>query len=142
VLDYYGSWLFYNGHTKRNYINSGVLLLNMKRIRENGLFEKCRERCRSKKMFMPDQSALNKLSDSKMICEGKYNEQRKDREDTVFRHFTTSFRFFPYFRKISVKPWNVEGMHKVLRLYEYDPLLSEYNRLRENSNSFCKEIIQ
>lgn len=139
VLDFYGSWLFYNGHIRRNYINSGVLLLNMARIRENGLFFKCREMCRTKKMFMPDQSALNKLSDAKMLCERKYNEQRRQGEDTVLRHFTTSFRFFPVFRKISVKPWNEEGMHKILKTHEYDSLISECKRLKAISDNFTKE---
>ena len=61
-LDYYGKWFFKNKKIKFNYINSGVLLLNMKKIRETGLFKKAREMCQNKKMFMPDQSSLNKLS--------------------------------------------------------------------------------
>ena len=140
VLDNYGGWLFYCGHVKRNYINSGVLLLNMARIRENRLFERCRALCRDKKMFMPDQSALNKLSSSKMLCERKYNEQKKERENTVFRHFTTSFKFFPIFRKISVKPWDEMGMHEILKTHEYDRLISEYKRLKMSSDDFTKEI--
>ena len=77
-------------------------------------------------MFMPDQSALNKLSTKKKIVSRKYNEQRKLKEDTVFQHFTTSFRFFPIFHKLTVKPWEVEKVHDKLKIFEYDDILEEY----------------
>lgn len=126
VLDYYGSWLFRNRIFKRDYINSGVLLLNLKKIKETGLFEKCRNMCRDEKMFMPDQSAINKLAQGKMLMPRRFNEQRKLKKETVMQHFTTSFRFFPWVRTVSVKPWDVDRMHSVLKLYEYDELLHEY----------------
>lgn len=128
-LDYYGSWFFRNKPLVRDYLNSGVLLLNVKRIRENGLFAKCRVKCKNEEMFMPDQSAINKLCVDKKVLNRKFNEQRKLRKDTVFQHFTTSFRFLPWFHTVSVKPWNIDGMHKILHLYEYDSLLSEYQQI-------------
>ncbi len=126
VLDYYGSWFFKRQLFERDYLNSGVLLLDLGKIKETGLFKKCRERCRETEMCMPDQSAINKLTNKKIIVPRKYNEQRKLRKDTVFQHFTTSFRFFPWVHTVSVKPWNVEGMHKVLKLTEYDDILKTY----------------
>ncbi|MCD8118887.1 MAG: hypothetical protein LUE29_05305 [Lachnospiraceae bacterium] len=135
VPDYYGRWFF---HRKRwkfwkwDYLNSGVLLLNMEEIRKTGLFAKCRDLCAAKEMFMPDQSALNKLATAKKICPRRFNDQRKLHEDTVIQHFTTSFRFFPWIRTVSVKPWDVERMHEVLKLHEYDDLLEEYVGLRES----------
>lgn len=139
VLDYYGSWFFRKNIFRRDYLNSGVLLLNMKRIRENGLFRKCREKCRDDEMFMPDQSALNKLCEDKIICKGKYNAQRRGHKNTVFRHFTTSFRLFPWFHSVSVKPWNIEGMHETLGEYEYDALLADYLITKENyKNVYAK----
>ena len=42
-LDYYGKWFFKNKKIKFNYINSGVLLLNLKKIRETKLFKKARQ---------------------------------------------------------------------------------------------------
>ena len=141
VLDYYGSWFFRSEPFARDYLNSGVLLLNMRRIRKNGLFEQCRNKCRYEEMFMPDQSALNKLCRDKKICPRRYNEQRKRQEDTVFQHFTTGFRFFPWFHTVSVKPWNIEGMHKVLHLYEYDTLLHEYGAVRKQYNKKERETV-
>ncbi len=126
VLDYYGGWFFRNNPFRRYYLNSVVLLMNMSMIRKTGLFRNCRKRCCEKKMFMPDQSAINKLAVSKKICPRKYNEQRKLKPDTVMQHFTTSFRFFPYIRTVTVKPWDIPRLHEVLKLHEYDDLLSEY----------------
>lgn len=137
-LDYYGSWFFKKNPFKRDYLNSGVLLLNLKRIRETGLFLKCRRHCCENQMFMPDQTALNKLSQHKKICKRCFNEQRKLRKDTVFQHFTTSFRFFPYFHTVSVKPWNIDAMHKILNLYEYDEILKEYLNFKENEYAKTK----
>ncbi|MCD7738887.1 MAG: hypothetical protein LUH58_07605 [Lachnospiraceae bacterium] len=130
VLDYYGKWFFRRNPFHMDYLNSGVLLLNIKKIRQTGLFERCRALCRSKKMFMPDQSAINKLAETKKICCRKYNDQRRLHEDTVLQHFTTSFRLFPWIHTLTVKPWEVERVHSVLKLTEYDDLLEEYIRER------------
>ena len=134
VLDYYGSWFFRKKWYKRDYCNSGVLLLNMKKIRQTDLFGKCRKACIEKNMFMPDQSALNKLAVAKGIDKRRYNDQRRIHEDTVLQHFTTTFRFFPWFHTVTVKPWQMEDMHKVLKLHEYDELLDEFVVLKRKMN--------
>lgn len=130
VLDYYGRWFFRNRIFSADYINSGVLLLNLSKIRETGLFRECRKRCAQKQMFMPDQSAINKLAQNKKICKRIYNEQRRLKKETVFQHFTTSFRFFPIIKTVSVKPWDIERVHDVLKINEYDTLFDEYNRVK------------
>jgi len=127
VLDHYGKWFFRRNIFRMDYLNSGVLLLNMEKIRQSGLFRKCRQRCEEKKMFMPDQSAINKLAAGKKLMPRRYNEQRKLMKNTVFQHFTTSFRFFPWIHTVSVKPWDIERMHSVLRLHKYDELLAEFS---------------
>jgi len=124
--DHYGSWLFRRHLLHRDYLNSGVLLLDLNAIRADGLFARCRQLCQSKAMFMPDQSAINKLTNRKKICPRRYNEQRRLHDDTVFQHFTTSFRFFPYFHAVHVKPWNLRAMHEILHLHEYDELHTHY----------------
>ncbi len=131
VLDYYGRWFFRNNLFKMDYINSGILLLNMKKIKETGLFGECRRMCTTKNMFMPDQSAINKLSKHKKICKRMYNEQRKLHENTVFQHFTTSFRFLPWLHTLTVKPWDIERVHSKLKLFEYDDILEEYVSVKQ-----------
>lgn len=131
VLDYYGKWFFKENYLKwgLDYLNSGLLLLNMAEIKKTGLFRKCRDLCSSKKLFMPDQSALNKLASAKKIVPERFNEQHKLQPDTVFQHFTTSFRFWPTVHTVTVKPWNVEKVHSELGLHEYDDLLNRYQSL-------------
>ncbi len=129
VLDHYGRWFFRRNPLHMDYINSGVLLLDLGRIRQTGLFAACRALCRDKRMFMPDQSAINKLAQGKKQCPRAYNEQRRLREDTVFQHFTTSFRFFPWPRTLTVKPWQIDRVHEKLHIFEYDDLLRAYTAL-------------
>lgn len=143
VKDYYGR-VFIN----RKYINSGVMLLNMKRIRENKIFAKCRHLVNTKKMMFPDQSALNKYAEKKLFLPSKFNSQRRDKDSDVIRHFCKSIRWYPYFGKgdqcrqpmskwfrlfhtINVKPWNVDGMHKKLKCYKYDDIIDEAIKLKQ-----------
>ncbi len=126
VLDHYGKWFFKNNTFKFDYLNSGVLLLNLRKIKETNLFKDARKLCQDKKMFMPDQSALNKLSKHKKIVDRKYNEQRKLQKDTILQHFTTSFRFLPWIHTVTIKPWNVEELQSKLKINEYDDIIQEY----------------
>lgn len=126
VPDRYGKWFFSNIF-RHNYLNSGVLLMNMANIRKSGLLVKCRQLCRDKRMFMPDQSALNKLAVKRKVPV-RYNEQGRIKKDTVFKHFTTYFQFFPYIRAVTVKPWDAERLHTKLKIFEFDDILEEYQR--------------
>ncbi|ARD06208.1 glycosyl transferase [Lactobacillus amylolyticus] len=132
ILDYWGRFFFHNWKSKRvfDYMNSGVLLFNMPEIKQTKLFAKVRHMMQVKKMFLPDQSAINKLAVRKRIAPRKYNEQYHLRPDTMIQHFTTSFRFKPYFHTLTVKPWDVERVHSVLHLHEYDDLLEQYLNLK------------
>jgi hypothetical protein len=103
----------------------------MPEIKRTGLFKRVRHLMQVKKMFLPDQTAINKLAKEKRIAPRKYNEQYALQDDTVIQHFTTSFRFFPYFRTQTVKPWDVKRVHSVLNLHEYDDLLNEYLQLKD-----------
>lgn len=137
TLDYYGKWFFRNHPFQMDYLNSGVLLLNLDRIRQSGLFSKCRQLCATKKMFMPDQSAINKLA-VKKIMPRRYNEQRKLQKNTVLQHFTTNFRFFPWIHTLTVKPWQIDKMHHRLKLHEYDDILEEYQTLCPDYKETCR----
>ena len=130
VPDRYGKWFFGN-ILRHDYLNSGVLLMNMENIRKNALFVRCRQMCRDKKMFMPDQTALNKLA-SKRKIPGKYNNQGKMKSDTVFKHFTTFFKFLPRFKAVTIKPWQIDKLHNELKIYEFDDILKEYQRRMKN----------
>ena len=81
---------------------------------------------------MPDQTALNRYARKKKIAPRRYNEQYKLQSDTVIQHFTTSFRFLPIFHTLTVKPWDVTRVHKVLKLHEYDDILTYYLNVKSN----------
>lgn len=123
TIDYLGKWF-----KNRKYINSGVLLLNLKKIRETGLFEKTREVCKNKKMAFPDQDALNKYAVSKMFLPTKYNSQRRYHSDDVIQHFCKSIRLFPFFHTINIKPWEVEKVQKIYKNHAYDDILLDYQK--------------
>ena len=127
VLDRYGRWLFHHEPRCWDYLNSGVLLMDMDRIRATGLLKRCRALCAQKQMFMPDQSALNKLSQRKLQLPRRFNEQLRLQPNTVFQHFST--RFGP-FGLVNVKPWQIERMHSELKTHAYDDVLKRYQRLR------------
>lgn len=129
VLDYYGSRFFKKKFYRKDYLNSGVLLLNLDLIRKNELFEKARKRCQNVKMLLPDQTALNLYSNHKYIMNRKYNEQKKSTKETVFRHFTTTFKFWPTIHTQTIKPWHIDALHNTLHVYELDEILEEYKQV-------------
>lgn len=134
VLDYWGRFFFHNLHQHRvfDYVNSGVLLLNLPEIRKTNLFARIRHLLQNRTVLMPDQTALNRYASEKKLAPRRYNEQYKLQPDTVIQHFTTSFRFLPFFHTLTVKPWDVKRVHKVLKLHEYDDILSYYLSLKDN----------
>jgi len=109
-----------------NYLNSGVLLLNLPRIRETGLFRRAIDKCASKKIFLPDQTTINRMAKKKKILPRRFNEQKSIRRDTVVRHFSMTIRWLPVFRTQNIKPWQVELVHDVLKVHDLDDILSDY----------------
>lgn len=124
VRDYYGCRFF-----GVNYLNAGVLLLNLPRIRETGLFRRSLDLCARKKVFLLDQTALNRMAKRKKVLPRRFNEQHKIRPDTVIRHFSMAILWFPRFRTRNIKPWQVEELHKTLGITEFDDLLAEWKHL-------------
>lgn len=130
--DFYGQYFYSKNKIRKDYLNSGVLILNLDLIRESGSFKKARNMCQTRKMLLPDQAAINKYCKPKLIVKRKYNEQHTLKKDTVFRHFTTTFKFFPYFRTQKVKPWNIDRLHEILKCHEFDGILESYQKLKED----------
>ncbi len=63
----------------------------------------------------------------------KFNEQaERPKNDTILHHFSNNFKFFPFFYVQKVKPFEVEKIHKVLKITEYDDILKQYEELRGN----------
>lgn len=112
-----------------DYINAGMLLLNMKKIKETKLLEKARTLIKTKKMLFADQDAIYRTTTKKLLVPRIYNEQSKfNKKDTVICHFCKRLLLWPYPRTENYKQWNVEEVHKVLKCYTFDEDLEEYKK--------------
>lgn len=110
------------------YCNSGVLLMNMDMIKNTKLFERARELIKRKRMVMPDQSALNELASKKLILPYRFNEQRDIKTDTVIKHFCKGFKLFGIVPRLyNYKQWDIDMVHKRLKIFEFDDIYEEYD---------------
>lgn len=115
-IDYLGKYWLGN-----YYFNSGVLIMNMKKIRETHLLNRCRELVLNKKMFFADQDALNKLVKDLYYLPTKFNEQRyndksKKKKDTVISHYPSHVWHF----WDPVRPWQIDLMHSRYKIHTFD----------------------
>lgn len=130
VKEKYGSWII-----RYDYINAGMLLFNMKKIRETKLLEKARKLIKTRKMLFADQDAIFWSTTKKKLIPRIFNEQSKfNKKDTVICHFCKRLMFLPYPHTENYKQWNVEEVHHVLKCYCFDKDLNEYLKLKEEFN--------
>ncbi|MBQ8165307.1 MAG: lipopolysaccharide biosynthesis protein [Clostridia bacterium] len=127
--DHYGKYLI-----QPNYINAGVLLFNLKRMRETKILEKARELIKTKKLVFADQSALIRSTTKKKMLPQRFNDQKFLHKHTVVRHFSKRLFWLPYPHTDNIKQWHVSKVHKVFRYYQFDDILYEYIYLKEKFN--------
>ncbi|MBQ7912573.1 MAG: lipopolysaccharide biosynthesis protein [Clostridia bacterium] len=123
--DHYGKFLINPG-----YINAGVLLFNMKKCRETGLFEKARELIRVKKLTFADQSAIIRSTTKRKLISQRFNDQKFLYKNTVIRHFSKRLFWLPYPHTENIKQWHVEKVHKKFKYHQFDDILNEYLELK------------
>lgn len=124
VLDYMGKfWI------NRHYCNAGVLLLNLKRIRQTKLFSRARDYVCTHKLVMPDQTALHRLCTRRIYLPRRFNEQRGLHKDTVVKHFCRGIRWVPFFHIYNYKQWERDKVHKKLKIFYFDDLYEKYDDL-------------
>ncbi len=124
--DHYGKYLI-----SPNYVNAGVLLFNLKKMRETGLLEKARELIKTKKLTFADQSAIIRSTTCKKMLPQRFNDQKFLHSHTVVRHFSKRLFWLPYPHTENIKQWQVSKVHKVFRYYCFDDVLYEYVYLKE-----------
>ena len=123
--DHYGKYLL-----NPNYINAGVLLFNMKKIRETGLLEKSRKLIKEKKLVFADQSAVYRSTTKKKMLPQRFNDQKFLHKHTVVRHFSKRLFSLPYPHTDNIKQWRVSDIHRVFGYYVFDDILYEYIYLK------------
>lgn len=121
ACDRYGKILI-----KRDYINAGVLLLNMQKIRQTGLFVKARALICEKKLVFADQSAIIRSTTVKKLLPQRFNNQKKLKRDTVVLHFSKRLFYLPYPHTENIKQWQIEKVHKKFGYTCFDDIYEEY----------------
>lgn len=124
--DHYGKYLI-----KPNYVNAGVMLWNLKMMRETGLLVKARDLIRKKKLTFADQSAIIRSTKKKKMLAQKFNDQKFLHKHTVVRHFSKRLFWLPYPHTENIKQWHVEKVRKVFKYRQFDDILDEYLNLME-----------
>lgn len=119
--DHYGKFL-----VNPNFVNAGVILFNIKKCRETGLFKKSRELIKTKKLVFADESALIRSTTSKKMLNQRFNDQKFLYKNTVIRHFSKRLFWLPYPHTANIKQWNVTKVHKVFGYENFDDILYEY----------------
>ena len=127
TTDHYGKFFI-----NPRYINAGVLLFNMKKCRETGLFAKARELIRVKKLMFADQSAIIRSTTKRKHISQRYNDQKFLYKNTVIRHFSKRLFYLPYPHTENIKQWQIEKVRKKFKYTEFDDILDEYKSLKEN----------
>ncbi len=125
--DHYGKYLL-----RPDYINAGVLLFNMKMMKQNDVFEKSLGQLRRKKLMFADQSALFLSTTKKKMLPQRFNDQKFLHRHTVVRHFSKRLFWLPYPHTDNIKQWHVDRVHKVFRYHQFDDILNEYLDLKES----------
>lgn len=123
--DHYGKYLIC-----WNYMNAGVLLLNMKKIRETGLFVKARKLIKTKKLLFADQSAIYRSTTKKKMLPQRFNDQKFLHKHTVVRHFSKRLFYLPYPHTDNIKQWDVSRIHRVFKYSQFDDILFDYIYLK------------
>ena len=128
--DHYGKYLI-----RPDYVNAGVLLFNLKKMKQTGLLVKARELIKTKKLVFADQSAIIRSTSCKKMLPQRFNDQKFLHRHTVVRHFSKRLFWLPYPHTDNIKQWYVSRVHKVFRYYCFDDVLYEYIYLKKKYES-------
>ena len=119
--DHYGKYLI-----NPNYVNAGVLLFNLAKMKETGLLVKARKLIQTKKLVFADQSAIIRSTTKKKMLPQKFNDQKFLHKSTVVRHFSKRLFYLPYPHTANVKQWEVSKIHRIFHYYVFDDILYDY----------------
>lgn len=125
--DHYGKFL-----VSPNYVNAGVLLLNLDYMRKTGILTRARALLRQKKLPFADQSALIRSTEKKKMIAQRFNDQKFLHKHTVVRHFSKRLFWFPYPHTENIKQWQINEVHEVFGYNQFDDIFEEYINLKES----------
>ena len=124
--DHYGKFLI-----NPRYINAGVLLFNLKKMKETNLLGKARELIKKKKLTFADQSAIIRSTTKKKLISQRFNDQKFLYKKTIIRHFSKRLFWLPYPHTDNIKQWHVDKVHKVFKYHQFDDIYEKYFKLKD-----------
>lgn len=118
----------------QTYCNSGVILFDLKKIREHKSLEPTRRFINKFHLFMPDQTALFATfkTDKKLLLSYDYNEQRKIKETTVVRHYCKIPKLYGIY---NIKPWQVKKFRRFFK-DEAKEVIDEFEEIKNTYPDF------
>lgn len=133
--DHYGKYLIHP-----NYINAGVLLFNLRQMKQTGLLAKARHLIQTRKLLFADQSAIYRSTTKKKMLPQRFNDQKFLHRHTVVRHFSKRLFYLPYPHTANIKQWMVSDIHRIFHYYQFDDILYEYIYLKKRYQVVTKEV--
>lgn len=124
--DHYGKYFI-----NPNYINAGVLLFNLKKMKETKILQKARRLLQNKKLMFADQDALYRSTTKKLMLPQKFNDQKFLHKHTIVRHFSKRLFWLPFPHTKNIKQWNISAVHKKFGYHQFDDIYDEYESLKK-----------
>lgn len=125
--DQYAKYLLF---WRIKYLNAGVLLMNLNKIKETKMLDKARMLIKTKKLMFADQDAIYYSTTKMLRLSQRFNDQRKVRKNTIIRHFSKRHLWLPFFHIVNIKQWNISRIHREYKCYNFDKELYEYIYLK------------
>ena len=61
----------------------------------------------------------------------RYNDQKFLHRHTIVRHFSKRLFWLPYPHTENIKQWQVDEVHKIFRYHQFDDILEEYQKIKD-----------
>ena len=134
--DHYGKLVLF---WQKKFINAGVILFNMKKCKETGLFKKSRNEIRMHKLTFSDESAIIRSTTYQLKISQRFNDQKFLYKDTVIRHFSKRLFWLPYPHTENIKQFQWVKMLCKFKYTKFEDILTDFVYFktkfeRENKN--------
>lgn len=121
--DHYGKIILF---WQRKFMNAGVILFNMTKCKETGLFEKSRNEIKAHKLTFADESAIIRSTTKQLKISQRFNDQKFLYKDTVIRHFSKRLFYTPYPHTENIKQWNWSKMMAKFKYLNFADILEDF----------------
>lgn len=121
--DHYGKLILF---WIRKFMNAGVILFNIKKCKETGLFDKSRTEIKTHKLVFADESAIIRSTTKQLKVSQRFNDQKFLYKNTVIRHFSKRLFYTPYPHTENIKQWMWPKMMAKFKYTCFSDIIEEY----------------